>query len=134
MKLYSKQLNNLEALKREKHVMKYALKHSDDWLNIKAMMGKSDSTDTAAGAGLFGTLISAFGSKSLFNTIIAIAPPVLTLISKNSSFFKKRKNPLESIAKEVIGGYIKWKAVQLAYRGIMSLVKSNKDVAHEKRG
>ena len=124
MRLYSKKLHSLEELKREKHVLRYAAKHSDDVLNLSDL-GKSTSTDDAAGAGMLGTRISAFGSKSLFNTVLAMAPPLLALVSKGSG--RKKKNPLESIAKEVIFGYVKWKAVQMAYRGVMLLVKSRKE-------
>jgi hypothetical protein len=123
MRLYSKKLHSLEELKREKHVLKYAAKHSDDTLNFNDL-GKHTSTDDAAGAGMLGTLISAFGSKSMFNTVLAMAPPLLALVSKRSG--RKKKNPLESLAKEVIFGYVKWKAVQMAYRGVMLFVKSNK--------
>jgi hypothetical protein len=45
-------------------------------------------------------------------------------VSKRTS--RKKKNPLESLAKEIILGYVKWKAVQMAYRGVMLVVKSNK--------
>jgi hypothetical protein len=123
MKLYGKKLHSLEELKREKHVLRYAAKHSDDMLSFKDL-GKNTSTDDAAGAGMLGTMISAFGSKSILNTILAMAPPLVALVSKRSS--RKKKNPLESLAKEIILGYVKWKAVQMAYRGVMLVVKSNK--------
>jgi hypothetical protein len=126
MKLYTRQLKSLEALKREKHVMKYAVKHSDDVLSFKELGGQEESTENAAGAGLAGSLISAFGSRSLFNTIIAIAPPILTLMTTGSSSRKKRSNPLQSLAKELVTGYLKWKAIQMAYRGV-KMVVSKKD-------
>ena len=123
MKLYAKKLHSLEELKREKHVLRYAAKHSDDLLSFKDL-GKNTSTDEAAGAGMLGTLISAFGSKSLFNSVLAMAPPLLALISKRSS--RRKKNPIESLAKEVLFGYVKWKALQMAYRGITMAFRSDK--------
>lgn len=131
MKLYPKQLHSLEELKREQHVLKYAAKHTDDWLSLKELGGSSSSTDNAAGAGILGTVISAFGSKSIFNVILAIAPPVMTLLSRHSSSSKKRKNPLESLAKELIIGYVKWKAVQLAYRGVRNVFRHKGKESHE---
>ena len=123
MKFYGKKLHSLEELKREKHVLKYAAKHSDDVLSFKDL-GKSSSTDAAAGAGMLGSLISAFGSKTLTNSLLAMAPPLLALVAKRTS--TKKKNPLESLAKEVFFGYVKWKAVQMAYRGVMMVVRSKK--------
>jgi len=127
MKLYSRKLNSLEELKREKHVLKYAAKHTDDVFDFgKAKTKDGDDTEEALGAGMLGTVISAFGSKSLFNTILAVAPPILSMVSKRSSSSRKKKSPLESLAKELILGYVKWKAVQMAYRGVMLIFKSNK--------
>ena len=123
MKLYNKKLHSLEELRREKHVMRYAARHTDEMLSFKDL-GKDTSTDKAAGAGILGTMISAFGSKSLFNSVLAMAPPLLALISKRSG--RKKKNPIESLAKEVFLGYVKWKAIQMAYRGIMLAVGANK--------
>src|SRR5690349_21676876 len=104
MKLYNKQLHSLEELKREKHVLKYAAKHTDDWLSFKDMEKEKDSSSDFAGAGILGTLISALGSKSMFSTLLAVAPPILTLFAKKSPGGPKKKNPLESLAKEVIFG------------------------------
>ncbi len=124
MKLYSKQLKSLEDLKREKHVMRYAAKHSNEMISFKELGLENDSTTDAAGAGLAGTLISALGSKSLFNSLLAIAPPLLTMMGKSSK--KKKSNPLASLAKEVILGYIKWKAIEMAYRGVKKMAGKNK--------
>ncbi len=132
MKLYSKQLKSIEDLRREKHVMRYAVKHSDEMLSFKELGGADHSTSDAAGAGLAGTLISAVGSKSLTNTLLAIAPPILTMLSKRSGR-RQRKNPLESLAKEVFLGYVKWKAIQMVYRGVMLAVKSKKDEDKKER-
>ena len=128
MKLYSKQIHSLEELKREKHVLRYAKKHTDDWLNFKDMeKGKAkEDVEDAAGAGMFGTLLSAMGSKSLLSAVMAMAPPVLTLMSKHSSSGRKRTSPLERLAKDVMLGYVKWKAIQMAYRGVMLAVNANK--------
>lgn len=126
MKLYSKQLNSLEELRREKHVLQYAKKHTDEWLSFSDLDKNKEHAEDAAGAGILGTLLSAAGSKSLFSTVLALAPPILTLLSKNTATGKKKSNPLEKLAKEVAIGYIKWKAIQMAYRGLKMLMKSDK--------
>jgi len=132
MKLYTRQLHSLEELRREKHVLKYAKKHTDDWLNLKDLDKEKADTEDAAGGGLLGTLLSAAGSKSMFSAVLAMAPPILTLLSKNSSSGRKRTNPLEKLAKEVVFGYLKWKAIQLAYRGLMAVVGSDKTKEQKK--
>jgi hypothetical protein len=40
---------------------------------------------------------------------------------------RKKKGVLESLAKEVVLGYLKWKAIQMSYRGVMMLVNATKD-------
>ncbi|HRO42646.1 MAG TPA: hypothetical protein PL009_07410 [Flavipsychrobacter sp.] len=127
MKLYSRQLHSLEELKREKHVLKYAKKHTDDWLSFKDMDNGKANAEDAAGAGLLGSLLSAVGSKSILSAVLAMAPPILTLMSKNSSSGRKRTNPLERLAKDVVVGYIKWKVLQFAYRSVIGVAKSNKE-------
>ena len=132
MKLYSRQLHSLEELKREKHVLKYTAKHTEDWLSFNNMKHDTDAGQ-AAGAGMLGTLISALGSKSAFSTLLAIAPPLLTMFSKKDhGKGKKKHNPIERLAKEILLGYIKWKAVQIVYRGIMKIIKPHNKEHKEK--
>lgn len=125
MKMYTKKLNSLEELKREQQVLRYAAKHtgSEDWLNFKDL-GMKDSSADAAGAGMMGTLISALGSKSLLNSVLAMAPPLLTMATKSGH--RRKSNVMERMAKEVLFGYVKWKAIQMTYRGVMMVFKSNK--------
>ena len=127
MKLYSRQLNSLEELRREKHVLRYAIRHTDDWLSLKELDRKETDTGEAAGAGMLGTLISALASRSLFSTVLAIAPPLITLLSRRSSSHSKKKNPLEALARDVLFGYLKWKAIHFAYRTLSGMLGSDKD-------
>jgi hypothetical protein len=46
--------------------------------------------------------------------------------SRESAAKKKRKNILISVAKDVIGGYLKWKAIELSFKGIKHLLKVRK--------
>jgi len=124
MKLYHKQLHSLEELKREKHVMKYAVKHTDGWLSFKEMSKEARPKDAAA-LGMLGSVISAVGSKSLFSSALTIVPAILNLMPKKEA--RKKKGVLESLAKEVVLGYLKWKAIQMSYRGVMMLVNATKD-------
>ena len=40
---------------------------------------------------------------------------------------KAAKSPLGIIAKEFIGGYLKWKAVELSYKGIRLIIKARRN-------
>ena len=124
MKLYHKQLHSLEELKREKHVMKYAVKHTDDWLSFKEM-SKGARPKDAATLGMLGSVISAVSSKSIFSTALTVVPAILNMMPRREA--KKKKGILESLAKEVILGYVKWKAIQMSYRAIMMLINATKD-------
>ncbi|HTM64964.1 MAG TPA: hypothetical protein VL093_01470 [Flavipsychrobacter sp.] len=124
MKLYRKQLHSLEELKREKHVMKYAVKHTDDWLSFKEM-SKGARPKDAATLGMLGSVISAVSSKSIFSTALTVVPAILNMMPRREA--KKKKGILESLAKEVILGYVKWKAIQMSYRAIMMLINATKD-------
>lgn len=133
MKLYPKQLNSLEELRREKHVLRYAKKHTDDWLNFKDLDKGKQQGGQATGAGLVDVLLSAAGSKSMFSAVLAVAPTVFSLLSKTSLSGRKLTKPLERLAKDVLVGYVKWKLIHFAYSGLMSLVSSKKDQKDTKK-
>lgn len=134
MKLYPKQLNSLEELRREKHVLRYAKKHTDDWLSFKDLDKGKQQGGQAAGAGLMEILLSVAGSKSMFSAVLAVAPTVFSLLSKTSSSGRKRNSPLERLAKDVVLGYAKWKLIHFAYSRIMSLISSKKNQKDTKKG
>ena len=144
MKFYGKKLSSLEELRREREVLLYAKKHtaSESLLDLKTLTGGGSSSSDKGSAGLFGgfgpgasttsagllgTLLSAFSSKSKMGIITALAPPLITLIGKRfGGTQRSRKNPLERVVKEVALGYIKWKAIQMVYRWLSMAIKSNK--------
>ena len=84
MKLYRKQLHSLEELKREKHVMKYAVKHTDDWLSFKEM-SKGARPKDAATLGMLGSVISAVSSKSIFSTALTVVPAILNMMPRREA-------------------------------------------------
>lgn len=143
MKFYGKRLNSIEELRRERQVLLYAKKHtaSDSLLDIKALSSESGAgglldgilggiggNKNAAGAGMLGSLISAFSSKSPMGIITALAPSIFSLIARRiGGSSRPRKNPIVQLVKEVAIGYIKWKAIQLAYRWVEMAIKANKN-------
>ncbi len=129
MKLYRKRLHSLEELKRERQVLKYKKKHtgSEDWFNLKDLTGgKSGKEDDHPGilnASMMSTILSALGSKSVVGTALSLAPTLVNLVSKRSG----KKNVIEKMAMDVVGGYVKWKLVQMGYRGIKLFAKARKN-------
>jgi len=123
MKLYPRKLHSVEELKREKHVLKYAIKHTENesWFDFDN--GKAGEKEGLVDSGMIGSVLSAVTSKSLFGTIMAVAPPVFKLITKRS----RKKNIAETLARDIAGAYIKWKAIQLSIRTAKKILTSARD-------
>jgi hypothetical protein len=123
MKLYPKKLHSLEELKREKHVLKYAKKHTDkeEWLSLDDI--KPKGSERLLDAGLIGSVLSALGSKSIFSAVIAVAPPLLGILAKRSG----KKNIVERAVRDLAGGYLKWKAVQYSFNTLRNIISASKE-------
>ena len=117
MKLYPKELHSVEALRREKLKLKYARKHSDNLVSID-----KNTDDGLSSSAFTGTLMSLVSSKSVSSFLLTLTPTLLSFVSG-----KKKKRFISSVAREVLGGYIKFKAMQMAYRYIRMIVKKKKD-------
>ena len=75
-----------------------------------------------ANASIVGTALSLLTSRSLLNTIITVAPSLINLTGS-----KKAKNTfIQRFAREIIGGYVKWKVVQMGLRGVKMFIRSQK--------
>ena len=119
MALYPKKLNSLEELRREKYALKFAQKQANDkdFFSVE-----SKDAGGVANASIVGTALSLLTSPSLLNTVITVAPSLINLTGS-----KKAKNTfIQRLAKEIIGGYLKWKVVQMGLRGINIFLKSRK--------
>lgn len=146
MKLYAKNLRNIDELEQEKRLLLQEKKQLEDEgvLSIGSIVS---SVVSAAGEGSvkngLGAVIGQFVPG-----IVPLAIPLLRMVagvvrnrfssskeehddhehapSANGSPKKKGSNPLASVAKELIVGYLKWKAVQLSYKGISLVIKKKK--------
>lgn len=120
MKLYHKQLNSLDELKLEKQRLKAVLNKTEkegfismnDILPAKQEGGANDWVSQLTG------LLDNAGAKEL---VMSLAGPALGLLGD-----KIEKHTIKKIAKEFLGGYVKWKAIELAYAGIKVLIEKNK--------
>src|SRR5947209_5032556 len=101
MKLYSKQLNSVEELKREKIRLRYERKHTKaSDLNPIAEIGMKRKGSDSAFGNFLGMAMSLLGSGSGAETAMKAAPLVFKLLGK-----RKRKDdgkPRKSLLKKAV--------------------------------
>lgn len=126
MKLYPKRLNSLEELKREKHMLKYARQHTrkDGLPEIKLPF----TTHTSKPSDMISMAGDLLTSKSFADMALTIGLPMLKLVGR-----KTEKSLLKTVAGELIGGYVKWKILQLGMRGVKLLLKKEQSKKEEER-
>ncbi len=147
MKLYSKKLNGLDDLEKER---KRLLKEKRELEQEKIL-----SADTLLGSKGEGGGFSL--SPELIPTIMSVAgPAVSTLVgvvkdriisrrehkaekarpaaTNDGAPKKKREHKvLKAIAREFIGSYLKWKAVELSYMGLTFIIRRQKKKKAERK-
>lgn len=121
MKLYSRQLNSLDELKQEKKMLKDRLKQteSEGFFSLSDILPVSKDGDD----GLMSKLTGMLNDADTKELIMSLAGPALGALGN-----KVEKQTLKKIAKEFLGSYVKWKAIELAYKGVKMLMDKNKDV------
>lgn len=124
MALYPKKLNSLEELRREKYALKYARHQVEDkdFFSVE-----SKDAGGVANASIIGTAMSLLTSPSLLHTIVTVAPSLINL----SGSKKAKSTFIQRVAKEIIGGYVKWKVIQMGLRGVNMFIKSRKSKKHK---
>ena len=119
MKLYPRQLRSMEELKREKSVLKYVRRQTS-----KENLLPIDAAATASvpgGSGLMAALGGLLGARTLFDGALAAGLPLLRYMP-----MRTQKNVLRTIAREFIGGYLRWKMLQMGYRGLRMLLNARR--------
>ena len=136
MGLYPKKLRNIEDLEREKKALLKESKRmdEDEYLSLEGILG-SKKKDEDGGGGL-GSLLNYLPSS---NPIVSMAVKLLQqrlakkdrrpepAYAPHGEGQKKGKNVVKKVAFEVIGGYLKWKAIELSYKGINHFIKKRKE-------
>ena len=147
MKMYSKNIRNLEELEREKRRLIKERKQleQEDIFSVEGIMNNITSPKSTTSSN--NDIAGASGMSSLFSMsgpIVGMAFDLVKdkILSKsdggnNSSLasnpiLQKGGTVLKSAAKEMIGGYLKWKAIELTYKGITLIVKRQKRKKAEK--
>lgn len=125
MKLYNKQLNSLEELKLEKQRLRAKKRNADELFSLddiipgkSAAKTNSEEEESEGGgldiADLASSLISAVGNRDM---LMSVGMPLLQLVGS-----QMEKGVVKKILKEVGFGYAKWKAIELAFKGVKHLV------------
>lgn len=135
MKLYPKKLSDIKSLEKEKaRLLRKKGKLEQGNILLSGILsssgnkgGKDDDDDTAAGSG---------------NELFALAEPLIQIardiviarLTKKSAPAEKENEPavsqkkknsiLKRMAFEFIGGYLKWKAIELGFKGLRRLLRA----------
>lgn len=122
MSLYEKKLSGIDALRMEKLQLQakadLSLKSAFYTPGAKAApdaSGNSDPIDTIFRAGM-----DFFTSKGFLRKAIALGMPLLDILE-----IKLEKKIILSASKEVLGGYIKWKAIEIGLSAVSSYIENN---------
>ena len=144
MKLYPKKLRSVAELEREKARL---LKQSRKLDNVDILSGiklgnskkevKKDNGNNSAESGILDTVFQLLPVSNQVSGLLKdyVLPIILKRTNASASddaanglsLGNKAGKVAKKIAWEVIGGYLKWKAVELSYKGIKYLVKTRKE-------
>jgi hypothetical protein len=120
MKLYPKNINGAVQLQKEKEKLQQKLKATTRTgiFSLKSGNDKDVAVNKSNFMGIPGT--------SSLDLLLKILPVILGARGKKNKEKKKGGNIFVKVGFEFIGGYLKWKAVELAYKGARKLISSNK--------
>ncbi len=130
MRLYRKQLNSLEELRREKAALLLLRKKTEeenlfDPKDLVPSFTKKDKghseEQTSDNGDILDMLKGVAGDIGIANLLPLILNPLEALAGK-----KLREKVLLPLAKEMLGGYLKWKAVELGLKALKHFAKKSR--------
>jgi len=125
MRLYPKKLNSTAELMAEKQLLKLRLQQidGDGMLSLKPRK-KTDAEPAKKNEGnLLGDIL---GSGTVIDIALKLLPMLTGKSGVNKTTEKKGPNLLVKGLIEFGGGYLKWKAIELSYKGLKSLISKSK--------
>lgn len=149
MKVYPKELYTLNALEKEKKKLKRQLRELDEeeLLSVQGLMGKKPKKNQEPeDIDLVSTLLALLPiSNPLVGPAIKLAQRLI--FKKGDKKYSKKgiiqnyvsaepyheeighkvKRVAKSVAFEFITGYLKWKAIELTYKGAKHLIQTRKE-------
>jgi hypothetical protein len=142
MALYPKKLNNTSELAKEKkRVQQQLAELSEAGLpSVGSLFSGGSGGNSAAGGGVLNMVMEHL-PVSMDNPVVA---NVLKFIrskiggggkseskgaseAEEPSFLDKAKKTARAVAVDVVTGYLKWKAIELSYKGVKYLIKQRKE-------
>lgn len=137
MALYAKNIKTIDDLKQEKKRLLRERKQleKEDLFSIDSILGGAIKETK-------GKKESSSEQDNLLNSIIPLVTPLAGTVfeilqhrftgkkktkSKNDEQASADPNLLISAAKELIGGYLKWKAIEFSYKGITMIIRKKKN-------
>jgi len=141
MRLYPRRLSGIADLKKEKRLLEKRSRELDkeEFLSLGGIFdGKKKKSGEEGGKGSILDYLPV--SNPLVELLITIVkrrlnkkgaekPPKTVNVPKAPTDARPRKHRVKAIAIEFIGGYLKWKAIELSYKAIRRLIKGKKEVA-----
>jgi len=138
MRLYPKKLRNIQDLEREQKLLRKQSKklEKEEFLSLDGLL--NSKKEKSKGQDVIGSVIDML---PISNPLIKLGLKILQgrLSENGNSEAKKKakaappittalhKSKLRAIAFEFIGGYLKWKAIELSYKGIRYYLKKRKE-------
>lgn len=122
MSLYPKKLNGLKDLQREKQQLKIARKEITLQNIFLDELGEIKNAIPSNGVGgILKLALSVLGSELGLDLILNALPSLSKL-----SFVQKIKKGAGKAAGNILSGFAKWEAIELAVRGIGLLIRMQK--------
>jgi hypothetical protein len=138
MRLYSKKLQSVKELQQERARLQRKLRRMDeeDFLDPSALLGLGSKGSKDGGSGIGSLLGSIPGSEKIITLIVETGQrrfmkqdaevPDEKPGKQQKQAAPKSRGLLARAAYEFIGGYLKWKAIELSYKGIRYLIKKKR--------
>jgi len=136
MRLYPKRLRNIDDLEKEKALLirKSEELEKEDILSVEGLLGGKKKGEGGSlldllpiSNPLVGQLLKMIQRR--FNSYRSKKDdrPKIANVPVATTEERPRKSKIKAIAIEFIGGYLKWKAIELSFKGIRYLIKSARE-------
>ena len=131
MRFYPRQLHSKAELEQEKIKLQKQLREleKEEFLSVENMLSEVRAGFKSGGSlGLLQSVLPT--SNPIIEGIIKIIkarfskPPAAA--QKATGEEKAKKNILKTVALEVLTGYLKWKAIELSFKGVRHLINVRK--------
>lgn len=137
MGIYPKKLNSITEVEREKKELQKSIKRLNEngFFSSTATAGKKkgkkeekDGTNSLLGLLPFSNPVVDIVVKMISRKLTKPAPgKEKAYPTEPSPIADKIKKTTKMVAVEVITGFLKWKAIELSYKGIQYLIKKRKE-------